>query len=234
MHRKSWRGALRIRTHDPGDVDNLQNANSGISGRQSKQGERPGSRSARPGDLQGTAGSTEQVSAAASNREPPNEPGGICSLEEAAEEVPYQELLQIAIKMFCGGRDELVVFANIFVASRRLEKVTLAPVSTIKAVVTSLFKDHDERLCSSPERPDLRLSQEEAMGYLAGILVVGQLLPDEGRPVGKRLDSRACQEKKTKEKRRREKARQRKKDLRRKKGASEDIENKCEAIDEAV
>ena len=40
----------------PGDVDNLQNANSDISGRQSKQGERPGSRSARPGDLQGTAG----------------------------------------------------------------------------------------------------------------------------------------------------------------------------------
>lgn len=135
--------------------------------------------------------------------------------------------------MFCGGRDELVVFANIFVASRRLEKVTLALVSTIKAVVTSLFKDHDERLCSSPERPDLRLSQEEAMGYLAGILVVGQLLPDEARPVGKRLDSRACQEKKTKEKEK-EKARQRKKDLRRKKGASEDLENKCEAIDEAV
>ena len=30
----------------PGDVDNLQNANSGISGRQSKQGDCPGSRSA--------------------------------------------------------------------------------------------------------------------------------------------------------------------------------------------
>ena len=53
----------------------------------------------------------------------------------------------------------------------------------------AVFSDHADNVCRSPERPDLRLSKEEAQGHLAGNLVIGELLPVEARAVGKRVDN---------------------------------------------
>jgi hypothetical protein len=48
----------------------------------------------------------------------------------------------------------------------------------------------------SPERPDLRLSQEEALGYLLGAVVGIELLPQEARGFGSKVEFQAAQEKK--------------------------------------
>ena len=75
--------------------------------------------------------------------------------------------------MFCGGRENLVLRAG----DPIVEKVTVELTTSIRAVVTAIFHDFADRICSSSERPDLRLAEEEALGHLAGSLVVGELLP---------------------------------------------------------
>ena len=142
-----------------------------------------------------------------------------------------QKLRAWAISMFCGGRENVVLKAG----DPFVDTVTVQLTSSIRAVVTALFHDFVDRICSSPERPDLRLAEEEALGHLAGSLVVGELLPEEARRVGKRVDYYAAQEKKTAEKAK-ESARQKKKALRKKKGADQDLEleEKCRQLDEAA
>ena len=58
----------------------------------------------------------------------------------------------------------------------------------VKAAVNSLYDKHGGRVCRSPERPDLQLSQEEAYGRFIVDLVIGvtELVPHELREIGKR------------------------------------------------
>ena len=46
-----------------------------------------------------------------------------------------------------------------------------------------------DAICRSPERPDLKMSQEEAQGWAVAAVVDRELLPDEARPIGKRVDN---------------------------------------------
>lgn len=54
-----------------------------------------------------------------------------------------------------------------------------------KEAIRQLFEQHRKELCSSPERPDLKLSQEEGLGWLLAYALGRQLLDHEARPIGK-------------------------------------------------
>ena len=131
-----------------------------------------------------------------------------------------------AIKSFCGGRATLVVP----VGPTLFTVATLQLACTVKSVVSSVFNDHAARICSSPEKHECRLSQEEALGHLIGSLLVGELLPEEARPIGKRLDFHATKEKKAQEKEK-ESARQKKKGLKRRKLSAEELSTALDAVD---
>ena len=165
--------------------------------------------------------------AAAGDRPAPPAPGTDAVSEQLLEAGSEELLLQRALRMFGGGRQNLVTTGGPTCVS----EVKLALIMMVKAAITALFKHHDAGLCSSPERPDLRLSQEEALGYLVGSLVVGELLEAEARPVGKRLDFHAGKESKA-QAADKESVRQKKKGLRKKKGLDlEELASKIETID---
>ena len=154
-------------------------------------------------------------------------PGTSASSEHPAEGVGQEQLQQRAQKMFCGGRQQLVAPGGpTLVSETSLELLTI-----VKAVITALFKAHEKQICSSPERPDLRLAQEEALGHLVGSLVVGELLAAEARPIGKRLDFHAAKEAKA-QAAEKESVRQKKKGLRKKKGLEPaELASLCQTID---
>ena len=159
---------------------------------------------------------------------PASPPGGTSADREPSVQPTSREgLLRRAISMFCNGRQNMVVHSS----AADVSDVTFDLIASVKAVVTAVFKDHAESLCSSPERPDLRLSQEEAMGHLVGSLFVGEVLVEEARPLGKRLDFHAGKEAKA-EAAGKESVRHQKKAVRRKKGLSSDEQQRaCDDID---
>ena len=144
--------------------------------------------------------------------------------------VEHEELQQRALTMFCCGPQSSVAPGG----GTCVSKVTLLLLVMIKGVIKALFNDHASRICRSPERPDLRLAQEEALGHLVGSLVVGELLPSEARKAGKRVDYYAGKES-TEGEKEKESARQKKKGLRRKAAAGDaELEAKLVAVDAAV
>ena len=66
----------------------------------------------------------------------------------------------------------------------------------IKAAVNVVFNQHGNCICRSGERPDLPLSREEAYGHVAVDLFLGtvELLTEEPRQIGKRVDNHATRE----------------------------------------
>ena len=167
--------------------------------------------------------------AAAFNDRPADPAPGTNAIPEQAEAATSQKgLLQRALRMFGGGRQNPVVPGD----AAGISEVTGELVMTVKAAVSALFNDHADCICYSPERPDLGLSQEEALGHLVGSLFVGEVLVHEARPLGKRLDFRAGKESKA-QAAEKESIRQKKKSLRKKKGLTpEELARACEAVDE--
>ena len=105
------------------------------------------------------------------------------------EKLEPANVLQVrASRMFLRAGKDPIESGNPPVASAVTNKL----VTAVRAAIRALFKAHRDDICRSPERPDLMLSQEEAMGYLiADALSRPLLAPLDARPVGKRIDTRA-------------------------------------------
>ena len=87
-------------------------------------------------------------------------------VEKDTAELSFEVLRKRAVQMFTGGAEASIVFIlDVLAAEPTVELCALA-----KDVVQRLWegKEHRDAICRSPERPDLRLSQEEALGYLLG------------------------------------------------------------------
>ena len=89
------------------------------------------------------------------------------------------------VRMVGGGKDSSIMLGGKPVC----EKPTIGLCVRSKAAVAKAFTERAGDICRSPERPDLRLSKEEAQGHLMGNLVVGELLVEEARSVGKDIDN---------------------------------------------
>ena len=102
----------------------------------------------------------------------------------------------------------------------------------IKNTATKLYEKNRIGICSSPERPDLKMSQEESFGYLAFDLMRGsvELVPKEARDIGKRLDKWASTEKKAHENAK-EKAKDKRKNAR---TAARNDEAKAASLDKTL
>ena len=116
---------------------------------------------------------------------------------EAAAEAPaaplnYDSAYQWAVRMFAVGSDAAIDIGGDAV----LADAPVGVCCMVKQVVQDLYRNQPNDIGRSPERPDLRLSQEEAQGYLVGNLVIGELLAHEGRAVGKRVDNVVAKENK--------------------------------------
>ena len=99
-------------------------------------------------------------------------------------------------RMFAGGSEAAVVLGGWAV----IDELTVGDCVLMKAAVQRLYKERAREICRSPERPDLRLSQEEAQGHLAGNLVIGEVLASEARKVGKDIDNVIAKEEAAKNK----------------------------------
>ena len=118
---------------------------------------------------------------------------GLASGEEGSEEaaeaaaVPldFTTAYQFAVRMFTNGKDASISCGG----NAMLDEATVGDCVTVKSVVQALYRDRPGDICRSPERPDLRLSQEEAQGHLIGNLVIGELLANEARRTGKAVDN---------------------------------------------
>ena len=97
--------------------------------------------------------------------------------------------------MFSRGRDASVDHGGELCTNDPTVNVCLL----VKSAVKACFEHHTADICRSPERPDLRLSKEEAQGYLVGSLVIGELLAAEARAIGKRVDYVVSTEEKAKQ-----------------------------------
>ena len=190
---------------------------------------------AHPGvDVQRTATETIEIDstglAEAASRDRPEShlAGSGAESQQHSASVEPEELKQRAMTMFLGGRQNSVAPGG----DTCISEVTLELLVMVKGVITALFNDHASSLCSSPERPDLHLTQEEALGHLMGSLLVGKLLPTEARALGKRVDYYAAKEK-TQSEKEKETTRQKKKTLRKK---ADDVElaSKLAAVDAAM
>ena len=73
---------------------------------------------------------------------------------------------------------------------------TIGLCMQVKAIVSNLFATRAREVCASGERPDLKLSKEEAYGHLVVDVLRGNatLLANEPRQIGKRLDVYAARE----------------------------------------
>ena len=61
-------------------------------------------------------------------------------------------------------------------------------LSRLNQAVNNLFEYARDSICVSPERPDLKMSKEEAVGWLLADLYGGcELLKSEARGLGKRV-----------------------------------------------
>ena len=93
-------------------------------------------------------------------------------------------------RMVAGGRGSSIVLGGQPVC----KTPTIGLCVRSKAAVAQVFTERASDICRSPERPDLRLSKEEAQGHLMGNLIIGELLVDEARRVGKDIDNVCAKE----------------------------------------
>ena len=110
--------------------------------------------------------------------------------EALAAPLDYDSAYQWAVSMFAVGSDAPIGLGGDAV----LEEATVGDCCIVKQVVQALYRDRPDDIGRSPERPDLRLAQEEAYGHLVGNLVIGELLAHEGRAVGKRVENVVAKE----------------------------------------
>ena len=100
---------------------------------------------------------------------------------EQLEPPTVDELKEWAAKAFAdpkGDRLELPALAAAYQSTNGL-------LINAKEAVRQLFEQHRKDICRSPERPDLQLSQEEALGWLLAHVRGRRLLDEEARPIGK-------------------------------------------------
>ena len=148
----------------------------------------PGAEAARTGDSSVVPSSIVQAPAASGEEERESGQPPDAALEQLDEQKFAETLLQRAVRMFLRPGEE-----PIRSCTRRLaNEVTNGLVVAVRAVLRALYRDCRADVCRSPERPDLQLSQEEAMGYLTADALGRPLLAAlDARGPGKRIDSRA-------------------------------------------
>ena len=111
---------------------------------------------------------------------------------ELLEPPTVDVLKESAAKMFTdasGGRVELPPLAVAYQSTNSL-------IVNSKEAVRQLFEQKRKEMCSSPERADLKLSQEEALGWLLAYARGRRLLVEEARPIGKAAGEQATAAKK--------------------------------------
>ena len=100
---------------------------------------------------------------------------------EQLEPPTVDELKEWAAKAFAdpkGDRLELPALAAAYQSTNGL-------LINAKEALRQLFEQRRKEICRSPERPDLQLSQEEALGWLLAYTRGRQLLDEEARPISK-------------------------------------------------
>eukprot|EP00966_Prymnesium_polylepis_P272060 6285880-Prymnesium_polylepis.2 len=113
--------------------------------------------------------------------------------ETGAAALQLSFVFERAVQMFAVGAEAAIVFVLIPLAGEpSVELCTL-----VKQAIHELYKSKQYRVLigRSPERPDLRLSQEEALGYLLGAVLGVELLQQEARSFGSKVEFQATQEK---------------------------------------
>lgn len=139
---------------------------------------------------QGSAASPVMAKEAVGSGPAPDEEGLVSAAEAPAAPFDYDSAYQWATRMFAVGTDAPIGLGGDAI----LPDATVGVCCTVKQVVQAFFRDRLDDIGRSPERPDLRLTQEEAQGHLVGNLVIGELLAHEGRAVGKRVDNVVAKE----------------------------------------
>ena len=107
--------------------------------------------------------------------------GSVDGPAEQLEPPTVDELKEWAAKAFAdpkGDRLELPALTAAYQSTNGL-------LINAKEALRQLFEQRRKEICRSPERPDLQLSQEEALGWLLAYTRGRQLLDEEARPIGK-------------------------------------------------
>jgi hypothetical protein len=132
-----------------------------------------------------TSKGTDTLSGTRSTKVPAHAEGVTNEASEAAQELlepPALDLLtEWAGLMFTDPEGKLVELPALMVTFLSTNGLVL----NAKEVVRLLFEKRRKDICSSPERPDLKLSQEEALGWLLAFTMGRPLLDEEARPIGK-------------------------------------------------
>ena len=121
-------------------------------------------------------------------------PGGSRGLPEAPVDPDWPEALRQLAEIMFLRPGELPIASGKYCERLIAKEITCGLVIAVRVAIRDLFDDEHPRrasICRSPERPDLQLSQEEAIGYLlADTLGRPMLAEADARPLGKRVDSK--------------------------------------------
>jgi hypothetical protein len=140
-----------------------------------------------------TASVTDEVAGQVLKMGVADEP--LYTLDALSDTEALSVLNGLAVAMFTGGAEATVVFD----ALKRIAGLQTVRVwKLVKHAIHDLYesKAHRDAICRSPERPDLRLAQEEAQGLLAGAVFAIELLASEARAAGRNVGHAAAAEKK--------------------------------------
>ena len=140
------------------------------------------------------------------HEDPGQEPAGAGSnpasyaLDVLGDAEALNVLDDLAVAMFTAGAKASVTFGAL---KKIAGSQTVRVWKLVKQTIHSLYesKAYRDAICRSPERPDLKLSQEEAQGFLAGAVFGIELLASEARATGRNVNHAAAAEKKAAEKR---------------------------------
>ena len=101
-------------------------------------------------------------------------------------------LMEWAAGMFTDPQGKRVSLTKLSVAFQSTNGLLMHA----KEAVQRLFEKRRKDICSSPERPDLKMSQEEALGWLLGYACGRELLTEDARKIGKVAGTQATVAKK--------------------------------------
>ena len=102
--------------------------------------------------------------------------------DEPAVLLTLEVLFQRAITMYVERRSD----GGGWGGGRMAKAATNELIMFAHQAIHNLFEQRRAELCESPERSDLSIDKEEALGHLLGDALGRALLPAEGRAVGKR------------------------------------------------